>query len=569
MANFVVTSDATSASGPVHPALATNDRLFVGRDATLTQNGTGAAAAPVIVGADRNLMFIEGELFSAESSAIRTGSSNSITVGRDASLLAGFAGIEAFGGPTAITVEGSIAALNGLLSVSPGGNEVTVLDTGNVSGVFAINFGGDSNRIVNHGTIAGTAQIDFVAGFGVFFQQDSGFNRVENTGTITGHIGIQLAGNAGEANVVINAGTVEGRFGLAIQGDTAAGAAVHDTIFNTGEILGNVDLRAGNDRLFNTGVIIGSVQLGDGQDVYDARAGAVPTGLGDGSVFGGAGNDTLLGGASSEALFGENDDDTIRGYGGDDSLDGGGGSDRLFGGNGNDDLVGGTEGDALDGGEGDDSLTGGTGADTLIGGSGSDRYIVDHSADQVIEVAAEGTDEVQSSATFALADPDVENLTLTGAGNINGTGNAARNVIVGNGGANTLSGLAGADVLIGGAGNDVLIGGLGADTMNGGLGADRFDFNSLAESPRGAGRDIVTFNRAEADKIDLSTIDADTNGTAGNQAFRFIGGAAFSGVDGQLRFSGGGVLQGDTNGDRVADIEIRILGALLARDVIL
>ena len=44
--------------------------------------------------------------------------------------------------------------------------------------------------------------------------------------------------------------------------------------------------------------------------------------------------------------------------------------------------------------------------------------------------------------------------------------------------------------------------------------------------------------------------------------------AAFSGHDGQLRFSGG-VLRGDTNGDRVADIEIRIVGALLAGDVIL
>ncbi|HEY7384825.1 MAG TPA: matrixin, partial [Beijerinckiaceae bacterium] len=76
------------------------------------------------------------------------------------------------------------------------------------------------------------------------------------------------------------------------------------------------------------------------------------------------------------------------------------------------------------------------------------------------------------------------------------------------------------------------------------------------------------FSRSQRDKIDLRTIDADTDGTAGNQAFRFIGGAAFSGVDGQLRFSGG-LLQGDTNGDRVADFEVRIVGALVAGDVLL
>ena len=74
----------------------------------------------------------------------------------------------------------------------------------------------------------------------------------------------------------------------------------------------------------------------------------------------------------------------------------------------------------------------------------------------------------------------------------------------------------------------------------------------------------------EWDIIDLSTIDADTDGTAGNQAFKYIGAAAFGGVDGQLRFSSG-ILQGDVNGDRVADFEVRIAGvtSLLATDFVL
>ena len=45
----------------------------------------------------------------------------------------------------------------------------------------------------------------------------------------------------------------------------------------------------------------------------------------------------------------------------------------------------------------------------------------------------------------------VENLTLLGTGNINGTGNALNNVITGNAGANVLNGGGGNDTLYGGA----------------------------------------------------------------------------------------------------------------------
>ncbi|HEX2724505.1 MAG TPA: hypothetical protein VHN20_01655, partial [Beijerinckiaceae bacterium] len=178
------------------------------------------------------------------------------------------------------------------------------------------------------------------------------------------------------------------------------------------------------------------------------------------------------------------------------------------------------------------------------------------------------------------------NLTLLGTGNFTGTGNAAANVLTGNAGANTLRGLAGNDRLLGvngndfidggigndvidgGIGNDRLTGGLGRDTLTGGLGRDIFDFNFVNESLRGALHDTVFFARTQGDKIDLATIDADTDGTAGNQAFRFIGASAFHGVDGELRFAGG-LLQGDTDGDRIADIEIRVIGALLRADIIL
>ncbi|MBW7959847.1 MAG: calcium-binding protein, partial [Candidatus Promineofilum sp.] len=117
----------------------------------------------------------------------------------------------------------------------------------------------------------------------------------------------------------------------------------------------------------------------------------------------------------------------------------------------------------LSGGEGNDTLDGMAGADTMIGGAGNDIYIVDNALDVIVENADEGIDTVQSAIAWTLAD-HVENLTLTGAAAINGTGNAGDNTIIGTTGNNTLVGLDGNDVLNGNGGTDTLIGGIGDDT---------------------------------------------------------------------------------------------------------
>ena len=104
---------------------------------------------------------------------------------------------------------------------------------------------------------------------------------------------------------------------------------------------------------------------------------------------------------------------------------------------------------------GDNILSGGRGADTISGGAGDDVYIVDNIGDVVNESSGGGTDLVRSLVSFSLDGKQVENLTLAGSADIDGTGNTFDNRIVGNGGNNVLNGGGGEDLLTGSGGSDV------------------------------------------------------------------------------------------------------------------
>jgi Ca2+-binding RTX toxin-like protein len=184
-------------------------------------------------------------------------------------------------------------------------------------------------------------------------------------------------------------------------------------------------------------------------------------------------------------------DNLILGNSGNNILDGGAGNDTLNGGAG-DDFLGdyGGGNDLLIGGDGNDSLYGGAGNDTLIGGMGNDSYYLSYTAsdltnDTIVENPGEGIDTAYSIFTVTALAANVENLTLLGTDNINGTGNSLDNLILGNSGNNTLDGGAGNDfiadfyntgvhTLIGGEGNDILYGGGANDTLIGGNGDDTY-----------------------------------------------------------------------------------------------
>lgn len=262
-------------------------------------------------------------------------------------------------------------------------------------------------------------------------------------------------------------------------------------------------------------------------------------------------------------------DDAIRGSSVKDVINGKGGDDKLFGLN---------DADTLNGGTGNDLIDGGPGADIMAGNAGDDTYFVDNTGDKVTELTGEGYDTVilTSAAITTYTMPGgVDQLQIWSTAKVTVTGNGLDNSIFGNDAGNTLSGGAGNDYIVGGAKADTINGGSGSDLVYGGGGKDVFKFGALtAFGPAGQPDTIGDFNHAQADKIDLKSIDPDA-AKAGDQAFSFVGTAAFTtDTRYQLRYEvsgGNAIVQGDVNHDKVPDFTILLYGttSLVAGDFIL
>lgn len=264
------------------------------------------------------------------------------------------------------------------------------------------------------------------------------------------------------------------------------------------------------------------------------------------AVNGLAGNDTIVGNTGNNTILGDVGDDALYGNAGNDTITGGRGNDALFGGDG-DDVFRYATGDGLD------SIDGGAGFDTLRAVSANTRLQIG-SITGVELISAGGFANVNLVGTGAADVINLSGVTLDGIGFIDaGNGN---------------------DIVIGTAGDDVFRAGNGADVFTGGEGNDRYVFQSLSAGSASS-FDIITDFAQGSDIIDLAGVDASSI-ASGNQAFTFIGSAAFSGTAGELRVlraQGSGItrLQGDTNGDGIADFFVQLTGlyVLTTNDLIL
>ena len=351
-----------------------------------------------------------------------------------------------------------------LILVGTGSN---LTGTGNALDNFIASYTGGND------TLDGGAGVDILSG------------GLGNDTYIIDNAGDVVVENAGEGTDTVQT-TLNYVLGVNIENLTLTGASNRN---GNGNALDNVLIgNTGNNILKGL----------DGNDTLDG-------GIGTDSLYGGLGNDTFIVDnagdvvvesagqgidtvrtALSYVLVANVENLTLTGSG---SVNGtGNGLDNI--------LIGNSGVNLLNGGTGNDTLDGGAGVDTLTGGLGNDTFIVDNAGDVVAENAGEGTDTVQTTLNYVLG-ANLENLTLTGALNRNGNGNALDNVLTGNTGNNILKGL---------DGNDTVNGGAGSDSLYGGLGADTFLFGS------GSGSDTVAdFSAAQND---MFNVNAYTHGTA-------------------------------------------------------
>jgi VCBS repeat-containing protein len=462
----------------------------------------------------------------------------------------------------------------GLTPLITGATRLTLITDG-TDKILSIDLNGDG---VAEGQIKALGQglevtdiVTGVAGFGFTINGSAGAD------TLTGGSGADTINGAGGADSIRGGGG----------GDTLAGGAGADTFL----------VGAGDSTILHWDTITDFATGEDKLDISAVDAGTVAIARFGSSTF------VYFGSGASAGVVQVNGDlktsdlivsGAVHGY-------------TLYAGGGVETLTGSAGADVLVGGSGTTTLNGGGGADILYGGSGTDTFQYtaisqsNFAAYDVIFGFNSGQDKIDISAidggkitiarydgtTFVYSAPDgggasqavvaVSGTSLKATDLVTSGGATQAFVLVGDGAshgvADTLVGAGGNDILYGLDGNDILTGAGGADFMLGGAGADTFVYTSASESSPIATDLIFDFSSAQADKLDLSGIDANS-GTGANDAFSVV--TSFSSVAGQLIIaapdsSGYYHVSGDVNGDGVADfvIALNVTGTLTSADILL
>ena len=493
------------------------DDVFDGDIGTLVTGGAGSAGIDQMIGGDGNDTYFVDNTSDAVVELNNGGSGTDLVISTVNYALS--ANVENL----TLDLAGSatVGTGNVLVNIITGNNNGDTLDGGGNADTMMGGTGNDTYIVDNSGDVVNEpdappapptpdTEIDLIKSSVAWDLGTTPF--VENL-TLTGNANVNaigngldnvLIGNAGNNTIDASSGgndTLDGGTGV----DKLIGGAGNDTFFvdnkldvvvanasgvNTTESTVTWTMGVNEQTLFLLGnANINGTTSAAGGTIHGNSGANILTGLGGNDILdGGAGGDIMNGGAGNDLYFVDNVNDKVF-----ETLAGGaGGVDTVvssinytlsnnvenlnLSGTGNVNGTGNAADNVIVGNSGNNTLDGGGSVlgDTLHGGDGNDTYIVRGVNDVVDEIAAQGIDTVLVGFTYSLqiSAPNVENLTLTGVGNFNGTGNDVNNVITGNAGANVLDGGLGADTMIGGAGNDTYMvdnaGDVVTESVNGG-----------------------------------------------------------------------------------------------------
>lgn len=473
----------------------TLNNVISGNDADNTLTGgvgddvlDGGAGIDKLVGGAGNDTYIVDtatdlitELSNQGTDQVRSSVSLTLAANLENLTLTGTTNIDGTGNSTANVITGNAGdnVLNG-----GAGADTMIGDAGNDT--YLVNVATDVvTENANEGTDSVKSSVSYTLGADVENLALTGTSAINGTGntlnnTLTGNTGANILDGGSGADTLVG-GTGNDTYYVDNAGDktTEASSAGTDTVISSINWTLATNLEkltlSGTANINATGNTLANVLTGN---------------AGDNFLDGGTGTDTLIGGLGNDTFVLDVATDVVT-----EGLNAG--TDTIqskvtytLGANVENLTLTGTSVIKATGNALDNVLTGNSAANVLTGGAGNDTYVVG-TGDTTVEAASAGTDTVQSAITWTLA-TNVENLTLTGATAINGTGNTSDNVLLGNSGVNTLTGNAGNDTLNGGAGADILVGGTGNDTYWLGRG---FGFDSVTENDTTAGNtDVARFD---------------------------------------------------------------------------